>query len=193
MAGAESWRVSGGRRVRAAPLGLAAPFPSAPALSAASAAVRGLLVGVEALSRAAARLPPLLRARRAARLRPLARRLRRLPRLGEGARHRRAGIAGSGGGEERRGGGKGGAGLGWAACGAGVGTATACVSGGAVRERTSARPGAEEARRGVGAAEQPAARLAPPAAARRGQVAALPAGLCRHCRSSAPRRCPPAQ
>lgn len=61
-----------------------------------------------------------------------------------------------------------------------------------MRERTSARPGAEEARRGVGAAEQPAARLAPPAAARRGQVAALPAGLCRHCRSSAPRRCPPA-
>lgn len=114
MAGAESWRVSGGRRVRAAPLGLAAPFPSAPALSAASAAVRGLLVGVEALSRAAARLPPLLRARRAARLRPLARRLRRLPRLGEGARHRRAGIAGSGGGEEKRGEGAGREGRGWA-------------------------------------------------------------------------------
>lgn len=43
-----------------------------------------------------------------------------------------------------------------------------------MRERTSAGPGAEEARRGVGAAELPAARLAPPAGARRCQIVALP-------------------
>lgn len=57
----------------------------------APAVVRGLLVGVEALPRAAARLPPLLRARGAADLRPLAGGLRGLPRLGEEPRRRRAG------------------------------------------------------------------------------------------------------
>lgn len=63
-------------------------------LPAAAAVVRGLLVGVEALPRAAPRLPPLLHARGAAGLRPLARGLRGLSRLGEGPRRRRAGTAG---------------------------------------------------------------------------------------------------
>lgn len=129
--------------------------------------MRGLLVGVEALPRAAARLPPLLRARRAARLQPLAGRLRRLPRLGEGPHRRRAGTAGPAGPEDGEVGG---------GClrRRGRHSGRVCVSGGAVRERTSAGPGAEEARRGVGAAELPAARLAPPAGARRCQIVALP-------------------
>lgn len=50
-------------------------------------------MGVEALPRVAARLPPLLRPRGAAGLRPLAGRLRGLPRLGEGPRRRRPGTA----------------------------------------------------------------------------------------------------
>lgn len=93
-----SWRVSG-RGAGAGPgiglgpggaagLGSARPYPSA-----AAAVVRGLLGGVEALPRAAPRLPPLLRARGAAGLRPLAGGLRGLPRLGEGPRRRRAGTA----------------------------------------------------------------------------------------------------
>lgn len=61
---------------------------------AAAAVVRGLLVGVEALPRAAPRLPPLLHARGAAGLRPLAGGLRGLSRLGAGPRRRRAGTAG---------------------------------------------------------------------------------------------------
>lgn len=90
-----SWRVSGhgagagagaGMR-RAVGLDSARPCPSA-----ASAVVRGLLGGVEALPRAAPRFPPLLHARGAAGLRPLAGGLRGLPRLGEGPRRRRAGT-----------------------------------------------------------------------------------------------------
>lgn len=82
-----------GLRAGAARRGAAQPGLFVVPPPAAAAVVRGLLVGVEALPRAAARLPPLLRARGAAGLRPLAGRLRGLPRLGEGPSRRRAGTA----------------------------------------------------------------------------------------------------